>query len=361
MKFRHLQFDDLIGMDGVTHLPASRPVEHRLKSGTLEVDDTLDDVVVLNDVLLMRNGGLVWKDVWLADAIHYMPKSWQTAKWLPGKYDSVSQTVDIDAGHLLAHRVHKEPALFVDTYVGQVNFGHFVHDSLPYGLLYQRLLAAEPPLRPLIRPLKYPNQHRLFSIVFGVDYERAAFGQPGVRIETLFLPRRQTVLLPGHWQVSFAGIRHIRDAASRVFCGEPESQCGGYDIYLHRILPKDRAARSGPIAGRDFANYDELCDAMMKLGYIVMEPGLVSIDRIAGIVSQARNLMSVHGAGLANLIFAPPGTKVWEIRAANGNWRSLEVLCAVLGHEFHAIQMKDASRPLRLDIAAIAAALTTPS
>ena len=44
-----------------------------------------------------------------------------------------------------------------------------------------------------------------------------------------------------------------------------------------------------------------------------------------------------YGAGLANLLFCRPGTRVFELRSHQGNWNSLEATSVALGQRFIAV------------------------
>lgn len=363
MLYRHLAFDDLIGHPDVTYIPASRVPEKTIVLDGLTLSDTPDDLIILKDAQTTDRGGVIWRDCYLAEAIHYFPPDWRTASWLLGQYSNESNTIDIDPNFLQIEESIETPVLFTDFLVGHRNFGHFVHDTLPYGLLYRRIRKLIPELRPLLGPLNFANQHDLISVVFGLDYKDAFKSASATKIKTLFLPRRQSYLLSDNWRMSFPAVRYIRDVANQTW-SSPRSDgnktpAGLLDVYLHRINDELQPSDSSALAGRNFINFGELSNVLMKLGFIVFEPGCLPIDTISTLISNARRIVAIHGAGLANLIFAPPNTQVLELCSAGGNWRSLEALAAVLGHRFSSMRapMPQGQDLPALDIPAICRAL----
>jgi hypothetical protein len=99
------------------------------------------------------------------------------------------------------------------------------------------------------------------------------------------------------------------------------------------------------LQGRNFSNHYQLFEELMKEAFIIFEPGWMTLDQIGGMLARAGTVAGVHGAQLANLVFCRPRTRVFEIRGYPGNWRSIEALCAVLGHDFTALQQGRPTNP----------------
>src|SRR5437763_3585539 len=222
MILKRASFYDIVAA-GAEYHPPSRPRESSVEIPYATITDTPDDFVILDNAVLTPPVGVAWRGFWLADAIQYMgggPK-WKTANWLPGRYDSITDTIALDPSWLTPDLILKETSFYVDSTIGGYNFGHFVQDMLPYGLLFRRIRHSIDRMRPLIAPLKLPHQEKLFQVVFDFPYKdcvRPANDRP-ILIERLIVPRRQTNFDGSPWQLSFAGVRHIRDAAVQRWWG----------------------------------------------------------------------------------------------------------------------------------------------
>ncbi len=336
LRCRPASFDDLIRHPAVQYIPGSRTAEREIASDGLRIADMPDDLVVLNDAMIVPGAGVVWQGLLINEAIHYMPPGWRTVSWLQGHWDEASGTVGFDEKQLTPSRVVDETVLMIDTVQGSDNFGHFVHDTRPYALMLRRAQAIFPDIRFLVghRP-KFPNQVRLFAAAFGHPVE-AAVDVGGARLRQLVLARRQsTIDRTPVWSMSFAGLRHARAAALRAWGLDGDS--GTLKVFLHRFDDiADRRGR-GPLQGRNFSNTGELLIGLLRAGFVALEPGRAGIEEIAGLLSRAETVVSLHGAGLANLLFCRAGTRVFELRSHAGNWRSLEATSLVLGQHFAAV------------------------
>jgi len=66
-------------------------------------------------------------------------------------------------------------------------------------------------------------------------------------------------------------------------------------------------------AARDLANEAEVGAALQARGFSVVNPGRLSLPEQMAVFQRARTVVGAHGAGLANLAFCAPGTRVLEI------------------------------------------------
>lgn len=331
---RAATFDDLARHPAARYIPASRAPEPTIEAQWLRIADTPDDLVVLDNAMVVPNAGVVWNGLWIGPSLHNLPDDWRTVAWFPGSWDEPSGTVRFDAALVTSDRTVEEPVLLVDTMVGAGNFGHFVHDTLPYALILERARGLFPGIRFHMMQPQFPNAQRLFAAVFGHSVE-AAIDLHGARVRTLVLARRQAVMFGDPWSLPFAGLRHARAAALRAW--GLQAPAGSLRVFLHRFQDVEERARNGLLYGRNFRNIDELPVGMLRAGFIALEPGRSRIEEIALLLSRAECVVSMHGAGLANLLFCPPGTRVFELRSHEGNWRSLEATSLALGHRFAAI------------------------
>lgn len=335
---KYVKFDDLIGMNGVNHFPSTKEILDPIHLDNILINDVPDDYIVLENALIVDRGGIIWRDYWISDDIHYFPPDWREAPWLPGIFDRDSQTISMYNDQVLEHLRTDESLFYVDSTVGCNNFGHFVHDSLPYGQLFKKIKSENSELKPALWKLKYYNQKRLFDYVFDYKFDESIPLQPGLRVNKLFLARRQNRMDFDRWSLSFNGLRAIRDSVISNISDNryltDTNTSSPLKIYLARIQDNFERAQAGLLQGRDFANYEETLNFFMRNGFISFEPGLLPVEHIADLISKCDKLFSVHGAGLANLIFARKDTLVVELRGFGGNWRSLEAMSAVLEHRF---------------------------
>jgi capsular polysaccharide biosynthesis protein len=87
---------------------------------------------------------------------------------------------------------------------------------------------------------------------------------------------------------------------------------------------------------RHVANESELLPVLEKYKFEVHQTQEMSLAEQMKLFSGAECVVSIHGAGLANLLFAPPGARVLEFmsplaRYANSCYYSL---CAAVGHTY---------------------------
>jgi capsular polysaccharide biosynthesis protein len=72
----------------------------------------------------------------------------------------------------------------------------------------------------------------------------------------------------------------------------------------------------GTAASRRVVNEAELEPVLAEHGFEVVDPAGMSIAEQVALFSQASAVVGPHGAGLTNLLFSPPGTRVVELFAA---------------------------------------------
>jgi hypothetical protein len=64
---------------------------------------------------------------------------------------------------------------------------------------------------------------------------------------------------------------------------------------------------------RRLTNESELIDLLMRYGFVVIEPGRMSVTQQVRAFAEADVIIGLHGAGLANIVFCQKGTTVIEI------------------------------------------------
>jgi capsular polysaccharide biosynthesis protein len=317
----------------------------------------------LDDAILVPGGGVVWRDYWIGPTIQDFPDYLYEADWRPGDFDADRRTVEIPPERMVPDLVIEEPLLFCDPAHAADNFGHFVHDFLPYGLLFRKLRKIHPELLPLSPPMSWESQKQLIEAVFGLPY--AACPQPGyiTGARRLFVPRQQSNLGGPVWSVSFAGLRAARALALRAFAIEPPVHsallASPTKVFLHREQNTEYLAAANSLQGRDYSNVPELMALMLRRGFVALDPGRVPLDAVAAVLARATTVVGIYGANLGNILFSPPGARILELRSHSGNWQDYEALAAVLGQEFQIAPQPphDPSEPPRIDVTALEALL----
>ena len=86
-------------------------------------------------------------------------------------------------------------------------------------------------------------------------------------------------------------------------------------IYIDR-----RDATSNHRHLRKILNENEVKNFLLKKGYSIIALSELSFDDQVNLFSNASNIIGLHGAGFANLVFCEPGTKVLELKSKNAGF-----------------------------------------
>ena len=71
--------------------------------------------------------------------------------------------------------------------------------------------------------------------------------------------------------------------------------------------------RRGPNARRPLVKEDGLEQALRQRGFAVIDAGSLPLNKCIAAFANSRWVVAPHGAALANLVFAKPGTRVLEL------------------------------------------------
>jgi hypothetical protein len=198
------------------------------------------------------------------------------------------------------------------------NYFHWWVDTLP------RLAIAEASgIRhfQVIVPEKMEDWQRESLERVGYPSDRwAPFGDEQWRVESLLFP-------------SFLGysgmVRPWATAWLRRKIGLPKSSSAKRRIYLRREK----------VGYRRVANEAELVPILKSFKFEMLETqGMKLADQVK-LFSGAECVVSIHGAGLANLLFAPPKTRVIEFMSPHPAYTNTcyYSLCSALGHRYAVI------------------------
>lgn len=299
--------------------------------GDVLVNDCVSDAIEIDDAILLARGGLVWRDYFLpGNKIHYWPTAWRSASWLPGIIID-EHTIKIHEEFLSNVDIISQLHFHIDTGIAKDNFGHFIHDTLSYLYAYENATTGFGEIPFASFGLRFPNCLKIFKLVFGRQIGEANL-HPGksTLFRKLIVPRRQSVIQEdGRFELSFRSLRAARDRIHSHFFESGNRVAPEYDLFVHRSPGRSFGSRS-VIQGRDFGNTFEFLNDMSSAGFVCVEPGGLNLPTLAHLFCNARQVVGVHGAGLANILLLPEQRSVIEIRSHEGNWRSIEAVAAAL-------------------------------
>lgn len=143
---------------------------------------------------------------------------------------------------------------------------------------------------------------------------------PHVKAKSLIVPSLPGVVcFPTKWSVEFLRRKFMPLIDDKI---TSESSCR---VYISRNLSSTRR----------IVNEDEVLELLNKLGFITVYFEKMSILEKVALMSRAEVVIGVCGAGLTNLVFANPGTKVIEIFAPNYIHFTYYILSHHLGLEYY--------------------------
>lgn len=200
---------------------------------------------------------------------------------------------------------------------GSRNYYHWLADYFP------RLgLAALPPALPLLVNRDLAGFQRDCLAAVGIGAER---------------------LLP----VDLPAVIHCAELVAPVAATHRQKLHPEAAAWLRRVFAPGaptEAPRRLYVSRRDatlrrVVNEADLVAALAARGFVALVPGAMSVKAQAQAFSQAKIILGPHGAGLANMIFAPPGAAVIELSAGlRLHPAFMENLARDLGHRFGRLQ-----------------------
>jgi capsular polysaccharide biosynthesis protein len=159
------------------------------------------------------------------------------------------------------------------------------------------------------------------------DAVRLAVPPPGAEFQRESL---ELLGLTGRLELVEAGLTRFESVTfTRGLSGGgsryPSRKLGEYARWLRERLAPDAEAEPGgrrlfvsrgSAASRRVVNEAELAPVLAEHGFEVVDPAGMSIAEQVALFSRASAVVGPHGAGLTNLLFSLPGTRVVELFAA---------------------------------------------
>lgn len=191
------------------------------------------------------------------------------------------------------------------------NYYHWLFDSLPR----LALLEAAGYDLDAIEYFLLDDSKRAFQIEslarFGIGQSRLQHCSKRrvLRCERLIVPSMPALVgYPPRWLCEYLRCRFTNDKKA------PPSR----KIYISR-----RHAR-----GRKLLNELEILPLLVRRGYDIVDAERLAFSEQVDLFSSAREVISVHGAGLSNIVFAPRGARVLELASPLHNNLSFHTIAA---------------------------------
>ena len=204
------------------------------------------------------------------------------------------------------------------TFLPSQSFYHFLFEDLPSLV---RVREFRPDVRVCTRTA--PASHiKSFLGALGIEVEEI----PGrfVIFDDLFFETRGPALVP-----QILDVETLRKAFGISPIGEIPSHLVSKDKRLY-ISRKDRE--------RIPSNEAEVEALLVGMGFEVVVLDRMSAQEQVDIFIQAKTIVGVHGAGLSNIVWAPPnGTKVLELRRRRQP-QTFEILCSLVKADYLSLE-----------------------
>ena len=212
---------------------------------------------------------------------------------------------------------------------GATNYGHWLAEMLPVALLAQRLLG------PGLRFLVPPAGGALGAAI------RDSLALAGIGAERLVplhydAPVRVGELVMAHG-LSLHGtfLSPVVAEALQAMAAEVPASAPGCKLWVSR-------------AGwpRSLWQEDKVAAVLADMGWRVVEPGSLPFAGQVALFKGAARVAGVMGAGLANLLFAPPDARVDVFAPANMPDTFFWLIAALRGLDYHEARCWQTSQPL---------------
>jgi len=196
---------------------------------------------------------------------------------------------------LRRQRVVEAEALWITDY-WSTNYFHWLTDALSR-LFVVRNRANK---SPLLLPASYESKDHVAATLNAFGITNVDFIQRDEVAECRSLLMPTHVAPSGHYNDEV--IRSVRGVLLKAL--HPGGQAIGEKIYLSR----SRASK------RRIANEADVIAVLRNHGFQTIHPEELSFNEQVQIFSNARYLISNHGAGLTNMLFMPEASRVLELR-----------------------------------------------
>lgn len=231
---------------------------------------------------------------------------------------------------VFSRAVSKPPANYINmvgSYRGHAHFFHFLFDRLPrlYYLLAHFALGKEPLV--ILTNEGLPDFQREIYRALQARYPNVSFQA---------IPENERWRLPRLYHIDdFQGIKRTL-ASPAVIAFQRALVFEGFG--LKAVAPTRRIyVTRSDTKKRRIANEAALLPVLKRHGFESIAPGQLSLREQAALFASAQAVAGPHGAGLTNILFSPPGTRVLEIFPANKVKNTYFLLAKSLDQKYRAL------------------------
>ncbi|MCX6026226.1 MAG: glycosyltransferase family 61 protein [Chloroflexi bacterium] len=201
------------------------------------------------------------------------------------------------------------------------NYYHWLHDSVP------RLAVLDQvnPIDCMLIVPKGPAWIRDSVALLNLKQQVVEFGAEHWEIEHLVIP--SCVGTSGYarpWSCNWL----------RQRMGLEGREPGTRRLYISRLHATTRR----------LLNEDDVLTTILPEGFELVTPENLSFTEQVGLFSQANIIVAPHGAGLANVLFSPRGTRVVELTSPMYVNPCFYSLCGAVGHRYACVFGETARR-----------------
>jgi hypothetical protein len=213
------------------------------------------------------------------------------------------------------------------SYKGHEHFFHFLFDRLPkLHYLLARFALGRENVTVLTNEKPPPFQRDIYRFV--------AEQHPNIRFEPV--PQRERWILPRLYHLDdFQPIKRTL-ASPDALAFMRRLVFAGYGIDAGAPTPRLYVTRSDT-RKRRITNENELMPLLARHGFEFVAPGRLPLKEQADLFASAEAIVGPHGAGLTNILFAPPSARVIEIFPAGKVKNTYFLLAKSLGQTYRGI------------------------
>jgi len=171
----------------------------------------------------------------------------------------------------------------------------------------------------LLLPAWFGNNNFASELIEILEIEKIRYLRPGevVRIKKLYLPFHTP--MSGYFNKTIVCM--LRNIFRTVVTRKSDSE----RVYISRRLA----------AKRRLLNESQIEPILNKYGFRIVETEKLSLKQQIELFAGCQFMLSVHGAGLTNMLFMPPGSKVLELKKRDENLTNCYFnLSLALDHEY---------------------------
>jgi hypothetical protein len=263
---------------------------------------------------------------------------------------------------------HVEEVFVISQYWGE-GFYHSTAEDIPRMALYLEFLRVNTHIK--IHAISY-NLIKNMLKLFGINHKSRVVGGT-VRADIVYLPRgggcggsRACYL---SLQVMASAFRNPPNDVIGPTSDSPSKQAVDANTPPYSVKAKDVKHISSAKnqltnivlirrrSKRYLSNHDDVYDLLQKIakdfGLQVIVFGdrpLPAFNKTLSMYQNAVAVVAPHGAGLSNIVFAPPGTTVIEVLVKHSVNLCYMTLSYYLGHRYHGMLSKSNSNALKANI-----------